>query len=353
MIRLTFTFRFILDMGVPQTFDIMDDEVDYEEMLEDYLGGAAHLAAVAKNPELRHVLPYCKNKHALCTYWATRGDCDTNKYQMDMECCPVCESASQLDWNMECPFSKDQEHAWRPGDLNQFFVNLTTLPEYQRYQPTIHSQPSDNGGPWVVTLENVINEKEAAVLIQHGVEHGWEESFTESDPTADGTTESEVSDYRTSTLAWCMEKSCLNDTIVAGVLDRLSNITNLPQYHSDWLQLLRYRKGNYYKEHHDLLHHQIYSMGGHRILTFYIYLSDVEEGGGTNFPYVNNLTITPKLGRALLWPNVLNEDPDAMDDRMYHQALPVVKGEKYGATACKQMSLMCIACIVLPCQEKR
>lgn len=76
---------------------------------------------------------------------------------------------------------------------------------------------------------------------------------------------------------------------------------------------------------------------GSRILTFYIYLNDVEQGGGTNFPHVDPLnpdfTILPKKGRAVLWPSVLNMAPETMDDRTLHQALPVEKGVKYGANA--------------------
>jgi 2OG-Fe(II) oxygenase superfamily len=69
---------------------------------------------------------------------------------------------------------------------------------------------------------------------------------------------------------------------------------------------------------------------GPRILTFFLYLSDVEEGGGTDFPQLD-LTIQPKRGRALLWPSVLDSDPMAKDGRMMHQALPVLKGVKFAA----------------------
>lgn len=36
---------------------------------------------------------------------------------------------------------------------------------------------------------------------------------------------------------------------------------------------------------------------GPRILTFFLYLSDVEEGGETGFPKMN-LQVTPKKGRV-------------------------------------------------------
>jgi hypothetical protein len=36
-----------------------------------------------------------------------------------------------------------------------------------------------------------------------------------------------------------------------------------------------------------------------------MYLSDVDAGGGTDFPRLG-ITVMPKKGRALLWPSVYN-----------------------------------------------
>ena len=41
----------------------------------------------------------------------------------------------------------------------------------------------------------------------------------------------------------------------------------------------------------------------------------------------------PKRGRVLIWPSVLDDDPNEKDDRTDHQALPVEAGKKYGANA--------------------
>lgn len=65
-------------------------------------------------------------------------------------------------------------------------------------------------------------------------------------------------------------------------------------------------------------------------MTFFLYLSDVEAGGGTNFPNLD-LTVMPKKGRALLWPSVLNSNPMKKDARFMHQALDVEAGVKYAA----------------------
>ena len=82
----------------------------------------------------------------------------------------------------------------------------------------------------------------------------------------------------------------------------------------------------------DYIRHHIRRQPGVRLLTMYLYLSEVEAGGGTNFDRLG-LTVMPKTGRALLWPSVLNESPNEKDQRTSHQALPVESGIKYGANA--------------------
>jgi prolyl 4-hydroxylase len=42
------------------------------------------------------------------------------------------------------------------------------------------------------------------------------------------------------------------------------------------------------------------------------------------------MTVTPKRGRAVLWPSVLDENPNEKDPRTVHTALKVIRGTKYG-----------------------
>ena len=55
-----------------------------------------------------------------------------------------------------------------------------------------------------------------------------------------------------------------------------------------------------------------------------------EGGGGTHFPNLN-LTISPKKGSALLWPNVMDHDLAQSDHRTMHEALPPTAGLKYSS----------------------
>jgi hypothetical protein len=72
-----------------------------------------------------------------------------------------------------------------------------------------------------------------------------------------------------------------------------------------------------------------YSAGA-RILTVFLYLNDVQGGGGTHFNDLE-MTVMPKRGRAVLWPSVLDEAPMAIDERTFHEAMEVTAGNKYGA----------------------
>ena len=70
-----------------------------------------------------------------------------------------------------------------------------------------------------------------------------------------------------------------------------------------------------------------------RVCSFsFVYFNDVEEGGGTEFN-VLNITVQPKRGRLLLWPNVLDARPTVLDRRTDHEARPVRAGQKHAANS--------------------
>lgn len=51
------------------------------------------------------------------------------------------------------------------------------------------------------------------------------------------------------------------------------------------MQVLRYELGQKYEPHFDYFHDKVnQQLGGHRIATVLMYLSDVEKGGETVFP---------------------------------------------------------------------
>ena len=117
------------------------------------------------------------------------------------------------------------------------------------------------------------------------------------------------------------------------VMLRIQNVTGVPFRNYEHFQVLRYEPGQYYRTHHDMSERDNAMAAGARVYTFFLYLSDVEEGGETNFPRLDDLDVRPRKGRALLWPSVLSDDPTLRDERTVHQAKAVLKGIKYAANA--------------------
>ena len=245
-------------------------------------------------------------------------------------------------------------------------------------------------GPWIIMIDNFMTSQEAEILIHHGKKSGYERSTAvgEIDETTGEQEKIEI-EFRTSSNAWC-ETDCENDPIVKSLIDRIEQTTGIPSENSEPFQLLKCKcnvciqhgqqeyqdslgllsrrvcfycstllycfgtnsyllpfpdgcllnfgtddEGQFYDIHDDYIEQQRDAILGPRILTFYMYLNDVEEGGETRFDYFENggMKVKPKRGRIILWPNVLNDNPLDIDDRTEHEALPVIKGRKYGANA--------------------
>ena len=125
---------------------------------------------------------------------------------------------------------------------------------------------------------------------------------------------------------------CYKDPFAQSAAAKIEALTGVPEANSEYLQLLRYSTGQFYRTHHDYIGHHVQRPSGPRILTAFLYLNDVEAGGGTNFPDLD-LTVMPKKGRVLLWPSVLDSDPNKKDYRTQHQALNVDAGPKFAANA--------------------
>jgi prolyl 4-hydroxylase len=140
-----------------------------------------------------------------------------------------------------------------------------------------------------------------------------------------------LSEGRTSSNAWC-QGGCQENPLVKQIAAKIAEVTGIPPTNSESFQVLKYELGQKYNVHHDFGYDDNAKPCGPRILTFFIYLSDVEEGGETNFPDLG-IAVTPKQGRALLWPSVLDSDLLEKDSRTMHEARPVVKGRKFAANS--------------------
>ncbi|KAK6979210.1 prolyl 4-hydroxylase subunit alpha-1, partial [Biomphalaria glabrata] len=88
-----------------------------------------------------------------------------------------------------------------------------------------------------------------------------------------------------------------------------------------FLQVVNYGLAGHYYVHMDAKQDTF-----ERILTFLIYLSDVEMGGNTIFPNVG-ISVSPQKNMALLWYNY--NPAHELDILTEHAGCPVLKGQKW------------------------
>lgn len=180
----------------------------------------------------------------------------------------------------------------------------------------------------VVTFENFLNSSEADA-IYGAVQNQFVRSTDTGAYNKYGEAERVVSQGRTSMNAWC-RGSCDKKPLVRSVIDRIEDVLGVPYENYEQFQVLDYDVNQYYRAHHDYGASQKNLPCGPRILTFFLYLSDVEEGGETAFPKLD-IQVKPKRGRAVVWPSVQLDDLVQQDSRTLHEAKPVIKGRKLAA----------------------
>ncbi|MBA5688224.1 prolyl hydroxylase family protein [Rugamonas apoptosis] len=177
--------------------------------------------------------------------------------------------------------------------------------------------------PRVVLLGNVLDEDECDAIVAH-----CDQRYTRSTVTSEEDGASTVHDGRTSEMAVIQRgEHALADRIE----QRLAAIAQWPLECGEPFQLQKYGVAQQYRPHYDWLnpdsdgHRAHLRRGGQRLATFILYLSDVEQGGGTAFPNIG-LEVFPRKGSALFF---LNTDASHRPDQQtLHAGCPVVRGTK-------------------------
>jgi prolyl 4-hydroxylase len=122
-------------------------------------------------------------------------------------------------------------------------------------------------------------------------------------------------------------QASMYDAIVARGLKQIAAVAGLPPQHAEPLGVLRYGLGQEYRPHYDY-----YSDSQHeaqRVATVFVYLNEVEEGGGTEFPRLG-VTVQPARGKAVKFLNC--DAAGRPNPETLHAGLPVIRGEKWLAT---------------------
>jgi len=115
--------------------------------------------------------------------------------------------------------------------------------------------------------------------------------------------------------------------------ERVAKFLNKNTENIETGRVLRYKKGDYIKEHTDWVSKKTrYLVGGQRIITFIIYLTTMQEGEGgeTNFPRLN-ITTRPIKGDALIWHNAKDDAGLTYEPKANHQGFTITseKNEKW------------------------
>merc|ERR1712083_559067 len=123
-----------------------------------------------------------------------------------------------------------------------------------------------------------------------------------------------------------MGKFCTLHPLVGEVYRRVSELLGVPPRNFESLEFLEYGPGQHYVAHDDAgpIDH---AGAGHRVLTAFMYLSDVQRGGETDFPTAG-LRITPEKGKLIVWSNVRNGMLE-INPFAKHASLPVKAGQKF------------------------
>lgn len=204
---------------------------------------------------------------------------------------------------------------WVPPDLSLLLAlpNATLLSE----------------DPMLLQLDGFLSDEEIDHIIRLA-EPRLETSTTTMARTKDN--------RRTSKTAWLQEPEHYGDQVLGDIDERIAIITGIPRINMEYPQVLRYGKTEFYTGHSDFIPEHLQSPCGARLGTFFMYLSDVDQGGATKFPKLG-LEVKPTKGRAVLWWNVnvshwrefgLKDAQKAREDsRLFHTALPVEEGAKW------------------------
>tara|TARA_R110000824_G_scaffold302820_1_gene490595 strand:+ start:196 stop:783 length:588 start_codon:yes stop_codon:yes gene_type:complete len=169
---------------------------------------------------------------------------------------------------------------------------------------------------WI--FDNVLNQQECQYLIN------------KSRPILNKSTTlgPQIDSYRTSSNCFLQYNT---NSVVDDVANIVSDFIKIPVENFEGMQIVHYASGEHYKHHRDAFNTEDMpkqlNHGGQRTWTAFAYLNNVESGGETFFPKINQ-KIKPKMGRVAFWLNCV--DGNVIHDSL-HEAMPPVNCEKWGA----------------------
>lgn len=315
-----------------------------------------YMKRVMTNIDYAKVRKQCLNKDERCSYWAASGNCKDNS-TMWITCGPACHKCEMIDIERRCPFDSNtasKTNTLKSGDLYRLFERIVEKKEknddplFQSLSPNILYRPYHNGkrngnykwGPWFIEFDTFLTPEECDYMIAYASNQKGFQSTTKylSLPNNDGS----GTDYRPlndndprGAKSTRCGMDCYEDIKIRTILNRIATVIGMPDTNSEYLQFVKYEKGQLYPKHTDYIKNEQNNYEGVRVLTMILFLNDVVAGGGGSefFEDSHSMNIIPKQGKAILFPNVQNMDPNEYEPIFIHESYPVLKGVKYVANA--------------------
>jgi len=297
----------------------------------------------------------CMDNNPLCGEWASQGECEANPAYMLEGCpksCGLCKDPEEdprcVDQSKDCLALTDEGQCmsdremylkcpqtcrlcgpddecranWERGafeedEMEQLFLRLDAG-AFQEFGPrVVHRHP------WIVVFDNFQTKPQADEVLSQ-FQSGWERS------TAGGLIgQHSAQDVRTSETIWCNTPECEETPGMRYMLSMVENITGIDRANFEDTQVLKYMPGQKYGAHVDRIVEQNRLASGPRVMTMFVYLSDLPDGG-THFPRLN-ITLNATKGTAALWHNVDSKNIWNAEPLTEHEGLPPSGSPKYAA----------------------
>ncbi|XP_034486712.1 prolyl 4-hydroxylase subunit alpha-2-like [Drosophila innubila] len=135
---------------------------------------------------------------------------------------------------------------------------------------------------------------------------------------------------RTSKGTWIYKD---HSNLTINIARRLEDMTDLTLEGSEGMHILNYGLGGHYFSHYDYFNISTEidpeSQKNERVATVLFYFTEVEQGGGTVFPKLQQI-FNPQPGMAVFWYNL--HDDGTPNNKTLHGACPVLVGSKWVMT---------------------
>ena len=204
----------------------------------------------------------------------------------------------------------------KQNDINKknAIVNIKNIKNISDLHTYLENINDDNYS--IIEIDNVLSSSECDDLILYADKQSY---FKSQVLTSKGSIDSS---NRESQQCWLRDNSHIHcNKISAGA----SKITKLPIENMEELQIVKYEKGGYFKEHYDPEVRNKSNIND-RIYTLIIYLNDDFEGGETYFKKLD-INVKPKKGKAVLFKSLKSDK--TLLKKSLHQGQKVTSGIKY------------------------